>query len=86
MLIKLWSEAFVESIKEYYETGEIIIVDGWTIENTIKGKFGSFCFFVSGMLLILPFAILGTIIQIPIYIIGKVILGIYKIIVEKVDQ
>jgi hypothetical protein len=79
MILKHWAKALIESIEDYRTTGEITVVEGWTTKDTVKGKFGAFSVFVTGMIFLLPFVIVITIIQIPIYLIGNAVLKIYEI-------
>lgn len=78
MLIKKWYEALNESIEEYMDNGRIVIIEGWTPSQNTYGGFWCLSFFVLCMLVILPFVLIGTILQIPLFLLGKLILFIYK--------
>lgn len=76
MLIKYWWCRFKDTLKEYTETGEITLDDSYY--QPMKGGFGWFSFIISFMLVILPFALIVTLIQLPVMLVGELVLLLYK--------
>lgn len=77
MLIKYWWCGFKDTLKEYTETGEITLED--TYYQPTKGGFGWFSFIISVMLVMLPFALIVTLIQLPVMLVGELVLLLYKL-------
>lgn len=79
MVIKYWWCGFKDTLKEYTETGEITLEDSYY--QPAKGGFGWFSFIISAMLVMLPFALMVTLLQTPMVLVAKIVLFIYKLLV-----
>lgn len=77
MVIKYWWCGLKDILKEYTETGEVTIEKSYY--QPTKGGFGWFSFIISAMLVMLPFALIVTLMQLPVMLVGELVLLLYKL-------
>ncbi len=75
-------DEITRSIEEYLQTGKFVIAEGYRRDHSDdwRGGFYLLTIFILFMISILPVAIILDIFKIPLYLFGKLIICIYKVI------